>query len=456
MDPQKLWQQTLRQLELSLSKPTFQTWFKDKTSLVNLSEGIVEIGCPKTYSKEFVENRYGRLLKQIMSNLSGERLEVRFVVDPFLEKPKASQSPLEPTLFQTSEPTLEAQDKRISLANLNSKYTFESFVVGNNNRLAHAVAVSVAKSPAKSYNPFFLYGGVGVGKTHLMQAIGHEILKTHPKLSVLYCTGEAFTNEMIAAIQTKRTQGFRSKFRGIDVLLIDDISFIAGRDTTQEEFFHTFNDLHSGGKQIVMTSDRPPKDIAKLEMRVRSRFEWGMLADIQPPDTDMREAILLSKCKQQNLNLSSEVLHFLAENVTSSIRDLEGSLTRLVTTATMLGKPLDLNLARQAVGPSSSSINTPKRLAPKEIIETVCDYYSVKITDIKSHRRNAEIARPRQVIMYLLRTELGLQFMSIAKLLGGRDHTTIIHGVERIKKEVDNSGLVSGQIGEIKTLFNLN
>ena len=451
MTAKELWEKALLELQEKLSKPNYQTWFKNKTSVTSFDEKTVEIGCLNTYAKDFLDKRYSTLLKEVLDRLTNKDVKVRFVVDKTLEKAKTTPVPLfdlEDTEDKTKESTI---DHKVMLANLNLKYTFDSFVVGNNNRLAHAVAISVSKLPAKSYNPFFLYGGVGVGKTHLMHAIGHEILRTLPNLKVLYCTGESFTNEMIEAIQNRRTGGFRSKYRGIDVLLIDDIQFIAGRDTTQEEFFHTFNDLHSSGKQVVMTSDRPPKDIAKLEARVKSRFEWGMIADIQIPDTDMREAILLSKCKEKNISVPQEVLHYLAENVTSSIRDLEGSLTRLVTTSTLLNKPLNLELAAQVAAPEVRPVKTSRVLNAKDIIDKVCEYYNVKLSDIKSPKRHAEIALPRQVIMYILRIDLGLQLMGIAKLLGGRDHTTIMYGVDKISKTVEKDTNLSGQIGEIRT-----
>lgn len=449
MEKEKLWENILEELRETLSKPTYQTWFKDKTSLVNVDDGILTIGTLNSYAKDWLEKRYHQTIKKIVSRIVGKDLEITFKVDNLIEKNKPSPTPL----FEFEEAVQATPiEKRIFESNLNPKYTFDNFVIGNNNRLAHAVSISVAKLPAKSYNPFFLYGGVGVGKTHLMQAIGHETLKTHPNLRVLYCTGESFTNEIIEAIQNRKTGSFRNKYRRIDVLLIDDIQFIAGRDTTQEEFFHTFNDLHSGGKQVVLSSDRPPKDIARLEERVRSRFEWGMVADIQNPDIDMREAILLSKCKEKNISLTPDILHYLAENVNSSIRDLEGSLTRLVTTSQLLGKPLDLELATQVILPQARP-KTNKNVSPKEVIDVVCEYYSVKIADIKGARRSVDISRPRQIIMFLLRSELNLQYMGIARLLGGRDHSTIMHGVDKISKEVENNVDLSGQIGEIKSLI---
>ncbi len=445
----ELWDQVLLALQETLSKPNFQTWFKNKTSIVDIDDQKVEIGTLNTYARDFLEKRYSQTLASILNDLTGKELKLKFVIDKNLEKP----APVAVPLFEESEeaPT-ESLERKVLQSNLNPRYTFDTFVVGNNNRLAHAVAISVAKSPAKTYNPFFLYGGVGVGKTHLMQAIGHEILRTLTTKKVLYSTGESFTNEMIEAIQNRRTGGFRSKYRGIDVLLIDDIQFIAGRDTTQEEFFHTFNDLHSSGKQIIMTSDRPPKDISKLEERIRSRFEWGMIADIQNPDADMREAILRAKCKEKNIIVPPDVLRYLAENVNSSIRDLEGSLTRLITTTQLLNQPLNLETAMSVITPAQKVEEARRKMVtPKEIIDAVCNYYSVRHIDIKSSKRSADIALPRQIIMFLLRVDLGIQLASIAKLLGGRDHTTVMHGVDKIKRIVDKDPILSGQIGEIRT-----
>lgn len=459
MENNQLWDQILNQLGVSLSKANYQTWFKSKTALLSYQDNTVTIGCNSTFTKDWLENRYYSQIKKIIDQITGvdnslvfsvttitppERKEPKVEVTTPLFTPETRETP------SPSQPTYQEVFTKTSAANLNPSYNFESFVVGNNNRLAHAVAQAISANPAKAYNPFVIYGGVGVGKTHLMHAIGTEIIRNF-NYKVLYCTSEAFTNEMIESIQGKRNASFRNKYRGVDVLLIDDIQFIAGRETTQEEFFHTFNELHSKGKQIIMTSDRPPKDIAKLEMRLRSRFEGGMIADIQAPDIDMRQAILLSKCQAQNIVLPPEVITYLATNVTSSIRDLEGALIRVFTQAHITGQPLTLDLAKSVIGHQETVLSKPKTVNPQKVIEVICNYFAVKPTDLKSTSRQAALVFPRQVTMYLLRTEFGLQLARIATLLERSDHTTVIHGVNKIKKNVENDSSLRDLIEDIRT-----
>lgn len=457
MDIKELWQKTLNELEASLSKANYQTWFKNKTKLISYENEIATIGCNLSYTKEQVENRYYTQIKRIIDKLTERDNAVVFTVSgDFKVVKKSGETDTATPLFDESPTPPEATKTyqevftKTVASNLNPNYTFETFVVGNNNRLAHAVAQAISANPAKAYNPFVIYGGVGVGKTHLMQAVGQNIIKDF-NYKVLYCTSEAFTNEMIESIQEKRNSSFRNKYRGVDVLLIDDIQFIAGRETTQEEFFHTFNELHGKGKQIIMTSDRPPKDIAKLEARLRSRFEGGMIADIQTPDIDMRQAILLSKARQQNLNLPPEIITFLATNITSSIRDLEGSLIRVVTQAQISGQPLTLDLAKSVIGVNPSSPNRPKVINPQKVVDVICTYFSVKPTDLKGASRQATLVLPRQVTMYLLRIDFNMQFMRIADILGRGDHTTVMHGVDKIKKNVENDTSLRELIEDIRT-----
>lgn len=451
MDPKNLWRSVLVELELSLSNANYQTWFKGKTEIVAVSDSTIEIGCNSTYTKDWLEQRYTGQLKAILDRLTSQNTTIVFTVSKNLKadvkKPSKPEGLGATVLFDTSE--INKIQEKLEVSNINVNYTFDSFVVGSSNQLAFAVAKAVAESPAKTYNPFFLYGGVGLGKTHLMQAAGQEAVGKNPKIKILYCTSESFTNNMIEAIQNRQTKEFRAKYRGLDILIIDDIQFIAGRETTQEEFFHTFNDLYSKGKQIIISSDRPPAAIAKLESRLRSRFEGGMIADIQAPDLDMREAILLSKVRRQGLDIPEDVLHYLAQTGSSSIRDLEGSLVRLVTQARINSTSLSVELAKSFIDQRQSR-SLSGRANPKEVLEIICEHFNLRQSDIKGTSRLAKVVLPRQITMYLLRKDLGLQFENIAELLGGRDHSTIMYGVEKIDANVDKSNKVRGLIEDIR------
>lgn len=426
MEPTDLWKAVLSQLELNISPANFATWFRG-TQISQVSGGVVTVGCPNPFVKGWLEERYAKQIAAALSDILGEKTEASFVVLPGGEKARR-EAPA--PLFDVAEEEKNKTLKKIAAAKLNPRSTLSNFVVGNNNQLAYAVAQAIIASPGKVYNPFFLYGGVGVGKTHLMQAVGHEILRNQPDRSIVYCTGEAFTNEMIEAIQNRRTSSFRAKYREVDLLLIDDIQFIAGRDSTQEEFFHTFNALHGAGRQVVMTSDRPPKEIAKLEERLRSRFEWGMIADIQPPDKDMRVAILSFKCRELGIELPFEVANLLAEEV-SSVRDLEGALMRIVTTAQLTNEPITLELAQKVLGVSAAEKKGRKAINPKEVLDMVAEEFALKVSDLRGDRRYKEVVLPRQISMYLLRNDFSLPLMRVAEMLGGRDHTTIMHGVDK-------------------------
>lgn len=452
MDQKTLWKSALAELELTLSKANFQTWFKGKTEILGFANNVIEIGCNSTYTKDWLDQRYHGQIKSILDNLTTDSNTLVFSVSQNLKaetkKPtKASEENTGQLLLQEAATKLQ---EKFSSSNLNSNYTFDSFVVGSSNQLAFAVGSAVAESPAKVYNPLFIYGGVGLGKTHLMQAIGQEAINKNPKIKVLYCTSESFTNGMIEAIQTRTTKEFRSKYRGVDILIIDDIQFIAGRETTQEEFFHTFNDLYGSGKQIIISSDRPPAAIAKLEERLKSRFEGGMLADIQAPDLDMREAILLSKIRRRSLDIPEDVLHFLAQSGSASIRDLEGSLTRLVTQARINNTSLSVELAKSFIDQRQNRSLSGKA-TPKEVLEIICDYFNLRQSDIKGSGRTAKLVLPRQITMYLLRKDLGLQYENIAEFLGGRDHSTVMYGVEKIDENVEKSTKLRGLVEDIRS-----
>lgn len=444
MDPKELWKVALSQMQLTVSAANFATWFRG-TQVSRIDENLVEVGCPSPFVKSWLEERYQQQIAQALSGALGKPVGVSFVVIPSLGK---STVPAPAPLFDAAEEAEHKTLKKIAAAKLNPRYTLQNFVVGNNNQLAYAVAQAIIASPGKVYNPFFLYGGVGVGKTHLMQSIGHELLRQNSGVNIVYTTGEAFTNEMIEAIQNRRNSGFRAKYREVDLLLIDDIQFIAGRDSTQEEFFHTFNALHGSERQVVMTSDRPPKEIAKLEERLRSRFEWGMIADIQAPDKDMRVAILSFKCRELGIELPFEVANFLAEQVLS-VRDLEGALRRIVTTAQLSSASITLELAQKTLGVSTES---PRRKAvnPKEVLDLVAEEFSLKVSDLRGSRRYKEVVLPRQVSMYLLRTDFSLPLMRVAEMLGGRDHTTVMHGVEKCERMLEGSVELKDRVEAIR------
>jgi len=440
MDNQTLWKTVLEQLELDLSPTVFKTWFKETRILKN--EGsLIEIACPTSYAKERLERYHQAQIKKVLDGILKRETNVLFrVKSTRKERDIAGLGPL----FEDETKDLEQRAKK---SGLSPRYTLSNFVVGNNNNLAYAVALGIIENPGKRHNPVFIYSDVGLGKTHLLQAIGNEILRKHPQLKVLYATSEDFTNELIQAIQSRTTNSFKRKFRNVDVLLIDDIQFIAGRESSQEEFFHTFNALYLEQKQIVLTSDRPPKAIAKLEKRLSSRFGSGMMADMQPPDVDVRLAILRKKQETLNLKISDELLSFIAEAVPSNIRELEGALNRVIMLAQTRECEPTIRLAQEVLG----DLPRKEPPTPEKIISHVCNFYDLKTKDLVGKRRPKRIAQPRQIAMYLMKNLTDMTLSEIGDFLGGRDHTTIIHGVEKIEKLiVENSG-INRQVSLIKS-----
>jgi len=449
MNQNILWESVLAELRLSLSGANYQTWFRGKTQILSVRESLVEIGCQSTFVKDWLEQRYYQQIKLSLERLLEKNIGLVFSVSPMVEKVPAKNKRRETSgetpLFD--EGKSKSLQERLTQANLNPAYTFDTFIVGNSNELAAAVAGAISKKLGTPYNPYFIYGGVGVGKTHLMQAIGNQVLATEPEKKVLYLSSERFTNELIESIQTRRTVGFRSRYRSLDLLLIDDVQFIAGRESTQEEFFHTFNALHAAGKQIVLTSDRPPQEIKRLEERLRSRFEGGMLADIQDPDIDLREAILLSKCRRQGEAIDREIVRYLAKNCFGSVRDLEGCLVRLITRAKMSGQGYSLNLAKQVIG---YRLEGKRPLLPKKVVGLVASYFDIKVADLKGDSRQSRFVLPRQVTMYLLRKELKLPLEKIADELNRKDHTTALHAVDKISKAVETGGNVASWLRDLR------
>lgn len=445
-----LWQTVLGEIELSVSRASFVTWFKN-TELIKEDSGEVVIGVPNVFAKQQFEVKFNQ---QVESTLKRNGVEVRsisYVINSAAKKaarPAAQAASLSaaPLAGTASEPLTNTR-ANANPSGLNPKYTFESFIVGGSNDLAYTACMAVAKDPGTKYNPLFLYGGVGLGKTHLMQAVGNEITKRNPRARVLYTSTETFVNEFLDCIRYKRKWD-ASRYRNVDVLIIDDMQFIAGKEKTQEEFFHTFNALHQANKQIIISSDKPPKAIPTLEERLRSRFEWGMAIDIQMPDFETRCAILQTKANQSGFTLSRETVEYVATTIQSNIRELEGGLNQLLAFCEMRGIEPDLQTAQGLLGNIRQS--RPHHLTPRQVIEKTAKHFQIDATDITSPKRDKHIVVPRQIAMYLLRSELHLSFPKIASELGRKDHTTAIHSVEKIEKAIKLDYIVRQQITDIR------
>lgn len=441
MDKNKLWQTVLENLKLSLSSANFATWFPqtfiNKAKKVDKNHQIIEIASPSVFIKDTIENRYYGLIKEALDKTTKKKNDLIFVVKQ-PKKNKTTKEAEKGPLFEKEEPKKPPIQEAIIRAGLRPDFNFETFAVNATNQMAHAAAKAVADSPGKAYNPLFLYGGVGVGKTHLMQAIGATILERRPRINIIYCMGEEFTTEIVDAIRQKTTKQFKDKYRSARVLLIDDIQFIAGKTMVQEEFFHTFNAIWRAGGQIVLISDRRPDEINNLEDRLRSRFEGGLTIDIQDPDFELRTAIVLIKAQQGGINLPMDIAQLIAGNITST-RRLEGFLVRLTTEAKTKKEPLTPELASALLGTTNAE-SMPKRLVkPKEVLAAVANLYNFKKKDLLGPRRPKKLALARQILMYLLRTELKMPLMEIGQFLGNRDHTTVMYGVEKITKLLPDS-----------------
>ena len=445
--------------EHEISNISYQTWL-EPLSPYSFKGNTITIIVPEQTFLAYVKKKYGLLFKVTISEFLGQECEVDFKVKEQIE---VQETPAAPSLIPKAKAPVSPDV--IQSANLNPKYTFDTFVVGSNNNLAHAAALAVAESPGEIYNPLFIYGGVGLGKTHLMHSIAHFILDKNPKKKVLYVTSETFTNELIDALRNGKTAGnesamlnFRDKYRNIDVLLIDDIQFIIGKESTQEEFFHTFNHLHTLGKQIIISSDKPPKDIETLESRLRTRFEWGLIADISSPDYETRMAILQKKIELDHLekyNIKNDVLDYIAANVKSNIRELEGSLNKLIALYKLNNNnnPIDIALAAEALKDIISSDNR-REVTPELILDIVADHFGITVADLKSKKRDSEIAVPRQICMYLMRTMTDTALKGIGAVLGGKDHSTVKYGVEKIAKDIESDEMMANTINIIKKKIN--
>ncbi|WP_028550662.1 chromosomal replication initiator protein DnaA [Paenibacillus sp. UNC451MF] len=430
--PNEQWQQVLSIIQTRLSKPSYETWFTS-TRAVIFNESKVVICAPNNFAREWLENRYTKLIKDTIFDYIGKPTEVKFIIES--EEEKAAGTPSSNPNIPVKAPTAVPEETFSHM--MNPKYTFDTFVIGSGNRFAHAASLAVAEAPAKAYNPLFLYGGVGLGKTHLMHAIGHYVLEHNPSAKVLYISSEKFTNEFINAIRDNRGESFRNKYRNIDVLLIDDIQFLAGKEQTQEEFFHTFNALHEERKQIIISSDRPPKEIPTLEERLRSRFEWGLITDIQPPDLETRIAILRKKAKAENLEIPNEAMVYIANQIDTNIRELEGALIRVVAYSSLINEDITSHLAAEALKDIIPS-SRPKVITIQDIQQKVGEFYGLKMEDFKARKRTKMVAYPRQIAMYLAREMTDFSLPKIGEAFGGRDHTTVIHAHEKISEALKN------------------
>jgi chromosomal replication initiator protein len=438
----ELWDKTLNIIKGELTEVSFNTWLKSITP-ISIEDNVLKLSVPNELTRGVLDNKYKEYIIKALKILTSKNYTIEFSI-------------YQEEAFTLDEKDTQHRQEKInneSSTLLNPKYTFDSFVVGNSNRFAHAASLAVAESPAKAYNPLFIYGGVGLGKTHLMHAIGHYILKNNPSLKVVYVSSEKFTNELVNSIKDDKNVEFRDKYRNIDILLIDDIQFIAGKERTQEEFFHTFNSLYEANKQIILSSDRPPKEISTLEDRLVSRFEWGLIADIQPPDFETRIAILKKKADVEKLNIPNEVMVYIATKIKSNIRELEGALIRIVAFSSLTNKEISVDLAVEALKDIISSKQS-KQVTIGLIQEVVANYYNLQISDFKSARRTRNVAFPRQIAMYLSRKLTDMSLPKIGEEFGGRDHTTVIHAYEKISGNLKVDESLQNAVSELTKRIN--
>ena len=432
MNAEQAWQSVLGQLQMEMPRASFDTWVRD-TKPVSFQDGTITVGVRNAYARDWLENRLASTVSRLLLGITNASCDVKFIVHGNEVEQIADEAP------QPKPVTIPVPDQSARSLSINPRYVFETYVVGSGNRLAHAACLAVAEKPARAYNPLFVYGGVGLGKTHLLHAIGNACLQRG--LNILYVSSEEFTNDMIASIRTHTNQAFREKYRSADVLLVDDIQFIAGKESTQEEFFHTFNTLHGQDKQIILSSDRPPKSLVTLDERLRSRFEWGLIVDIQPPDLETRLAILRSKAERAGRQISDEILESIARRVQSNIRELEGALNRILAFADLSGSSLTPNLVEVAL---ADLLPQKRNISPAKVLELVASQQGVSVQDLIGQNRSAKVALPRQMAMYILREFNEISLPQIGELLGGRDHTTVMHGIKKVsendklKKQVEN------------------
>lgn len=428
-DLDKLWNDTLKIIKEEITQVSFETWIK-RIEPISYFNNVVVLGVENDFTKGILEARYSILIVNSLKHVTGENLVVEFII------PSST-----PIVDNTQQPTPKVKQDKPNYSdntNLNPKYTFDTFVIGDSNRFAHAASVAVAEAPAQRYNPLFIYGGVGLGKTHLMHSIGHYTLEQSPNKKVVYVSCETFTNEFIDSIQNRTNVSFRNKYRNVDVLLIDDIQFLTGKEGTQEEFFHTFNALHEANKQIVISSDRPPKEIPTLEDRLRSRFEWGLITDIQAPNLETRIAIMKKKATTEEMDIPNDVLNYIAGKIQSNIRELEGALIRVNAFSKLTNQKISVDLANEALKDIISN-NKPEIITVDLIKEITAKYFNIEVEDFNLKKRTRAIAYPRQVAMYLSRELTDLSLPKIGEEFGGRDHSTVIHAYDKIAKEIESN-----------------
>ena len=447
---EEVWKDTLEKIEDKLSTPSFETWFQP-TEMLGIKNNTALIEVPNEFAKDWLETRYSKLIKESLLEATNNSYEIKFIIPEMEETIELEEKDEEEETEEEPEVKEEtAANKKIE-ADLNSEYTFDTFVIGSSNQFAHAASLAVAEAPAKAYNPLFIYGDVGLGKTHLMHAIGNYVFNHKPELQIMYLTSEKFTNRLINAIKDDRTMEFRNEYRNIDILLIDDIQFLAGKERTQEEFFHTFNALHEANKQIIISSDRPPKEIPTLEERLRSRFEWGLITDIQKPDLETRIAILKKKATLEDIELPNDVIVYIANQFQTNIRELEGALIRVVAYSSLSNEKITVEVAKKAL---QNMINESEGKKPREITvsliqKIVAEHYEISIDKLNSKKRTQVIAFPRQIAMYLSRELTDLSLPQIGKRFGGRDHSTVIHAYDKIKNKIDSEEKFSQTIGTL-------
>ena len=475
MNAKQIWQAALADLEAHPSRASYETWIRHVSAVSNKG-GVFVIAAPSTFAREWIESRLLGDISQSLSRVLGRSVRVEVTVrqpaadqpelplDDVVELARPTNGAARPARSKDESPVSDSTPRQPSSGEVGAavaaptdngwrpspRYTFDTFVVGPSNQLACAAAQAVAARPGEAYNPLFIYGGVGLGKTHLLNAIAHEAIRQGR--TVTYVSSETFTNELIAGIRDRRTDEFRSRYRSTDVLLLDDVQFLAGKEATQEEFFHTFNALHTAGKQVVLSSDRPPRAIPTLEDRLRSRFEWGLIADVQPPDLETRTAILQRRVRDQGVIVPPEVLTYVAQRIQSNIRELEGSLTRVIAHAQLTKRPLNTETAAAAL---SDVVANPVRrfINTEQVIEAVCRYYQADIRALRGKGRSREIVIPRQVAMYLLREETGTSTLEIGRELGGRDHSTVLHGANKIQGDIESDAQLRRAVLAIRDLI---
>jgi len=448
MNTRQIWQAALGELQLQMPRANFDTWLKD-TFILSHEDGVFVVAAPTPFAREWLANRLAGQIKRTLTGILGRSVDVRFVVQQADQPSAAAASPSAARSARAAAApgTLRfVSPQPAFVSNLNPRYTFDNFIVGSNNRFAHAAALAIARGLTADYNPLFLYSGVGLGKTHLLHAIGN-LAMTVNGLRVLYVSSETFTNELIMSIREQRTAAFRDKYRSIDLLMVDDIQFLAGKEGTQEEFFHTFNTLHQAGKQIVVSSDRPPRAIMSMEDRLRSRLEWGLIADIQPPDLETRIAILSAKAESHSVALPPDVLDFLARKTPSNIRELEGALNRVLAFAAMNSLSLCVATAERAL---ADIVSRPEKVHAAAVLQAVADYYKVSVANLTGKARDKEVVLPRQVAMFLMREETDCSLSTIGAELGGRDHSTVLHGSAKIASELEVDNKLRQQIMDLR------